>query len=279
MQIKLRLLFIALLIGLIASCTENPFFKEEIKFNEQQTISGQVDLEFSSNNSGIIVYLESLDKITRTDSQGNFTLKIQSPHNQPGNGLTGLYKIHYYVANYKIETSTVLIVNGEFVFDIADLNSDGQIRHKMVLKKLLDVTTAVNPSLINHRYSGNINVVLTLINLVDTVIVSSRLIKKTDLGSVYLSSSNQVHLIESENAQDEEFVVDNFTTLNMTIDWDSEKENIAEGNYDVIPYLQVIQPGVPEKLLDFIGVNSQNFDLDFLKMPYRRNIEQIVVSE
>jgi len=278
MQERTKSIVIILLMGLLISCTENPFFKEKIKFNERQTISGNVGLESSDDNSGIVVYLESFELFTKTDSDGNFTLIIPAAHLQPGDGLTGLYKIYFYVANYRIEFLTVLVSNGEFVFDIVDLNSQGEIKRKVVLKKLLDVSSKVTPVSINEDYDGDINVELTLNNRIDSVIVSTFIVKKKELGSVYLSSINQVHLIKLRNVSLKSFVISDQTIFRMEIDWGLEKEGIGAGNYDVIPYLQIYQEGVPDKLLKYIGVNSQSFHPDFLNLPFRRQTEQIVIS-
>ncbi len=278
MQLSIKLIFIILLSGLLFQCTENPFFKDKIVFNERKTISGNLGLELSVDQSGILVYLESFEIFTETDINGNFTIKIPPAHQQPGDGLTGLYNIYYYVANYKIESSTVLISNGEFVFDIIDLNPQGEINRKIVLKKLLDVSTNVKPKTINHNYDGNVEVGLTLNNRVDSVIVSTFRIKRDDLGSVYFKSPDNVYLFQSINSKLSNLVIKEQTELVMQIKWDLEKDSIAVGNYDVIPFLQVYQEGIPDKMLKYIGENSQIFHLDFLNMPYRRSSNQLIIS-
>ncbi len=278
MQLSIKLIFIILLSGLLLQCTENPFFKDKIVFNERQTISGNLGLELSADQSGILVYLESFEIFTETDIDGNFTIKIPPAHQQPGDGLTGLFNIYYYVANYKIESSTVLISNGEFVFDIIDLNPQGEINRKIILNKLLDVSTNVKPITINHDYNGNLEVGLTLSNRVDSVIVSTFRVKKHGFGSVYFKSSDNVYLLESMNSKLSSLVIKEQTELSMRINWDLEKDSISVGNYDVIPFLQVYQEGIPDKMLKYIGENSQLFHLDFLNMPYRRSSNSLFIS-
>ncbi|KAA3611156.1 MAG: hypothetical protein D8M58_14370 [Calditrichaeota bacterium] len=273
-----KLAIIVLFSGLLLFCTENPFFEESIKFKERQEINGKVQLQFSSDNSDILVYFEGFEYVTKTDKDGNFALKIPPAHLQPGNGLTGLYKIYYYVANYKIESSTVLVSNGEFVYDFADLDLKGQVKRGIVLNKLLDVSTEVDPVSIEHSYNGQLNIGVTLNVLVDSVIVSSFLIKKKELGGVYLSSAEQVHLIKSGFAILTKLTLKGKTSLPMKINWKKEKEAIPVGNYDVIPYLQIHQEGIPAKLLKIIGTKSHTFHSDFLNIPYRRATEQIIIS-
>jgi len=64
----------------------------------------------------------------RTDKRGNFILTLPSPQLQPGGGLTGSYKIYYYVANYEYAVSTVLIRNGRFEYNSEDINKEGKTK-------------------------------------------------------------------------------------------------------------------------------------------------------
>jgi len=69
---------------------------------DRQLLQGKVTLEGASDNSKILVYFEKFDIFTETDIDGNFNIILPPPHLQPGDGITGAFRIYYYVANYKI---------------------------------------------------------------------------------------------------------------------------------------------------------------------------------
>jgi hypothetical protein len=58
--------------------------------------------------------------------------------------------------------------------------------------------------------------------------------------------------------------------------------NLSEfsaGKYEVIPYLLVINPLVPQGLFESIGTNVQNFGTNYLKIPFKRSGGQLEIVE
>ena len=90
----MRLIFTLLLTILYFGCTHNPFFSDEISTNEKFSFSGNAQLPFTTNHSDILVYIEGLDVLTKTDQNGDFKVEMPlEPGFQPGQGLTAFYNV------------------------------------------------------------------------------------------------------------------------------------------------------------------------------------------
>lgn len=269
-------------IILVHGCTNNPFFSDEIKDTQKLMFSGTVTVPNSDDNSGIQVYVEGLDLDSRTDKNGNFKIIMPlKPGLQPGGGLTGFYNVYYYVANYQLTYSTVFMDKGEFAYGIADLDKNGKIRRKIVLRQILDVKTTVNPEKIKKHYSGKVTVTVRLENKVDSVIVFSQLTKKKNLASTFLSGKdpqkNIYLLIQPSNLS--AVVIDSLKYWTMDINWPVEGTDIDVGLYDVIPYIYVYQPDIPDELLEKIGNDVTDFTKEYLKIPFRRQTPKFNITK
>ncbi len=268
--------FLALCIAFFA-CTTNPFFEDKIKSYDKQNIKGNVVLQGEKNNAGIVVYLEEFEIFTKTDRNGDFKITIPQAYTQSGTGITGLFKIYYYVANYKLQQSTVFINRGEFVFGEAALTDEGVIRDRLILQKLLDIRTDVNPLKIKNNFTGMVKVEVFIRNRVDSVIVFTHLSKTKELSSIYLTSNDTVHLINKASNL-VSVVIDTPRVWNMYVDWRIHGKPILPDNYKVIPFISVYQYEIPEKLLDYFNAGTIRFTKDFLSIPYRRKSGKLEVD-
>jgi hypothetical protein len=271
---KIGLLALCLIIF---ACTTNPFFEDKIKSYDKQNIKGNVVLQGEKNNAGIVVYLEEFEIFTKTDKNGDFKITIPPAYTQPGTGITGLFKIYYYVANYKLQQSTVFINRGEFVFGEAALTDEGVIRDRLILQKLLDIRTDVNPLKIKNNFTGMVKVEVFIRNRVDSVIVFTHLSKTKELSSIYLTSNDTVHLINKASNL-VSVVIDTPRVWNMYVDWRIHGKPILPDNYKVIPFISVYQYEIPEKLLDYFNAGTIRFTKDFLSIPYRRKSGKLKVD-
>ena len=280
MRIKLfNLIVLLFLFG----CTHNPFFSDEIETNEKLSFTGNVKLLNTNDHSGVMVYLEGLDIFTETDENGDFRIDLDlEPQLQSGQGLTGFYKVYYYVSNYRLEYSTVFMNKGEFAFSTADLNGKGELLHQIVLQKLLDVRTTVEPANITENFEGNIKINVHLDNKIGPVLVLTCIKGKT-LGSAYLQrragTGPSIYMLRNFSIDFTTVRIDSSRTWLMEMNWPHASNYIDIGLYDVIPYLHIYQENIPQALLDKIGEDVTLFSPDYLKVPFHREETLLNIRE
>jgi hypothetical protein len=278
-----RNIILGFLFALIIGCTSNPFFSDEIKTNEKLSFSGNVKLPYTNNHSDIHVYVEGLDVLTKTDRNGDFTIKMPvEPGLQPGQGLTAFYNVYYYVANYEITFSSIFVNKGEFAFGVADLDNNGLISKKIVLRQLLDVTTIVNPEQIKQNYTDPMTITVRLENKVDSVIVFSNFIDENRFASAFLtdkdSPDDNVYLIDHPSSSIKSVVIDSTMFWTMDVNWSVDGNNVNVGSYNVIPYIYVFQRDIPSGLFKKLGSNVTWFTKDYLKLPFRRQSAELNIE-
>ena len=272
-----------LLLALYFGCTHNPFFSDEIKTNEKFSFEGNVQLPFTTNHSDIHVYLEGLDVLTKTDQNGDFTIEMPiAPGFQPGQGLTAFYNVYYYVANYQIESSSVFVNKGEFAFGVADLDKNGKISEKIILRQLLDIRTVINPEEIKQNHTDEMTITVRLNNRIDSVVVFSHFTKEDKLASAFLTDQDfpldNIHLL-SQPSSVRSVIIDSLVLWTMDVNWPVDGNNVDVGLYDVIPYVFVYQSGIPDGLFRKLGTNVTWYTRDYLKLPFRRQSAELSVKE
>ncbi len=276
-QIQIYIL-IACCILILGSCTENPIFKEKINTSARQTITGNVKLESQIDHSNIIVYFEGLNITTVTDSDGNFQITLSDNVVQSNRNVSGGFEIYYYVANYKLESSQIIISKGIFVYGESDLDTDGNIKNQYVLKKILDIQTEVTLDSIDTGFGGEFFVLMNLSPLIDSVSVRANMVKDKQFASVILKAENSNILINDEDSTPQTVIIRNDESWFMLIDWDQYGNEGLQGSFEVIPYLQIIQENMPEELLKTIAKNANIFSADFLKIPFRRTSPTLTIT-
>lgn len=275
---KFNVLIIVFVVSLVVqTCTENPLFKEKINTVDRKSINGRVTLQDSDNNSNIIVYLDGLDKITVTDNDGNFEIELSEGEVQSNDNLTGLFKIYYYVANYKYEYSIVFINKGTFVYDLYNLDAKGKINKTISLKKIIDIETSISENSIAFNYKEDIFINMVLTNYMDSVSVTSNMIKENQFASVILKSENDEILINAGVFYSVTSIIKSTQTWFMILNWEQYGDPRKTGEFEIIPYIQINQEGLPDRLLRKIGKESTSFSTDFLKLPIRRTNPTLLI--
>ena len=158
---KLNRLFLCILIvGLTfnyhLSCTKSPF--EADIAPEPRIIRGTVDLLNTTPDDNIFVWLEGFDLSTRTDEFGDFSIEIPKELSESTASLNGIFELYFYVANYKINSATITVRNGLFLYGEGDLNNQGSLTHTIQMHKILDILTLVQPQWVPNGYTGPIDV-------------------------------------------------------------------------------------------------------------------------
>jgi hypothetical protein len=280
MKKKYRFLFARLLLGcfpILISCTHNPFSESTANFTKRQTVKGVVRLDDGSTPDDVFVWLEGLSVSTRTDESGGFELTLPDPQTQPGGGLSGTYKIYYYLGNYGISSSSTVLSEGYFAHGEGDIDDDGNIRETIVLQKLLNISTVVEPSEIVqfvHPDSSDIKITVTLDVLVGPLRVEAFVdetntyfwgffLKKlnTPLSEAFKSPS-------SSPPTTQQIPCHTVWEGGLYLSWYGLELELAE--YEVVPYIHVVQEDLPDGLIVSIAEHGDEYHNDYLLIPFKQ---------
>jgi hypothetical protein len=268
----MKLLITCFLISIwFFDCTGNTVFNDEISSLDGYSFHGRVKV-FDSRNAGqIYTWLEEFDVGAWTDSTGYFEIELPPAGTQSGGGLTGEFRIYYYIANYGLQYSSIYVEKGKLQYGKLSLDEKGSIRGEISLSKILEITTHTD-SIIYSEYSGHLTINISLKNLIDTVGVEYLSIYEKTFDGLFLRADTarvdqSIPISYSEIKKS--FAITKPTKLIMTL-WVSEYL-FEPGNYYMIPYVYVMQKDLPLPLLRSITEQYNTFGNEYLKLPYRRN--------
>lgn len=141
--VKLKYLFLILFLisSFLTSCekdlsplyTPTPSIEPVQQPSFTSVISGRVLLENQSEHSNCLVYMDSLDMGTGTDSSGYYTLFF----NESDTIYTGIFKIYYFLYDYDLDSAQIKLVNGKVQLDTLDVDSTGMLSLKEMEQILL----------------------------------------------------------------------------------------------------------------------------------------------
>jgi hypothetical protein len=265
----------------LTTCTKNTLFNEQMESSDGLTIRGKIVLDKDSPADSIFIWLGVLNLGTYTDLQGGFTLHLPPPESQPQRGVSGTYGLYYYVANYKIDSSLVTLLNGKFIYNKSDLNKEGRIRETITLKKLLTINADISPASYPLDYHDFITVNLFIKNVFEPVVIQAFKYQRdtTMFTSVYFrnmadSLENAVNYRMSTLLREEEIIGERHWY--MPIHTDSVR--LDTGYYEVVPYIKILQENIPEGLLASIGEDPVFIDYTYLKIPCKRQNTYLTVT-
>jgi hypothetical protein len=275
-------IIIIISLALCWSCTENSVFDDEIGEKDQRSVSGIITLEDNADPSGVVVWLKELDISTKTDTAGRFSLRLPAPDLQPGAGLNGYVNLFIYVANYRIEHASILMVDGKVQYAEADINEQGDLAQPVHLRKLISIATAISPREILENYSGFLQLTISLHTFGQSVEVQTFKHQRdnTMFTNVFFnrpdgpneeaifwrkSSLSRINEIESRDEWHFEIHSDSIT--------------LPQGSYEVIPYLIILQDNVPRELIEHFGIISNIYDNSFLNIPIKQTVGHITVKD
>jgi len=270
-----KLIALLVIYVLIFSCTSNPLFKEDQVKSEQ--ISGQILLDDESTPDNIYVWLEGFNLSTFTDSQGRFTLSIPSPEARGlGSNFNGEVSLYFYVANYYIDSTTIIFANGRLLEDQAAINNVGEITATHTLRKMASVVIFADQSLTNSNVL-KVFIALTSIDYNIKVYSLRELLKYPQTGFIRTGliieslGGSQLRIFLN---RPESFLWSDVLIVNepqrWTFDLNLETLGLPVGQYRVVPYLLFPQKGVPDALRKSISSNVEEFDEDYLLLPLKR---------
>ncbi len=274
-------IFALIICAFAISCTSNPFSDKDKIEGGNRVVTGTVELSDLASPENIYVWLEYFDIGTFTDENGNFSLTLPSPQAQPGGGVTGIYDLYYYVVNYKIVHVEVAINNGEFIFGEASIDKNGKITSKIILDKLLNVSTSVSPNFITADFLDSISITVTL-TAVDSPIEVSTFISKDDIitGFFVRHEENKydfTDLYYLTNAHIRSKVIGTSTVVS-TSSYKYHRCELPKGIYEIISFIWVNQTGVPEELINNFASYPVKMSEEYLDFPFKRQNAQIEVE-
>jgi len=271
-------IFLIFIVYLLSSCTSNPFFSDE-KITTVK-LKGQIELDDKTKPDGVYVWLAIYDIGTFTDSDGKFSITLPSPETHGlGNDFSGDVSIYFYLANYRLDSSSIVIANGKLLEDQGNIDDNGNFIEKISLSKFVDIEAFVEPEVVDFNKTNTFRVTIKLMALHETIKVKS-LREIITPGGGFLRTGL---IIESVEDSGENII---FIDLPVSFLWGdvlfadqeqlltiyvSNNQNIfSEGQYRVIPYLLPVQKGVPDGLITSLSPHVEEFCKDYLKLPIKR---------
>ena len=206
------------------------------------------------------------------DSSGNFELSIPPKQAQGGtNGISGIFSIYYYIANYELASSNIVTRNGEFVFLSGDLNDSGELT-PVTLQRNLRIHTKVIPDSVSTDYTGFIDVEVSLVanNPVDVEFPFS--VPRT-LGVILAccDSTNQIIIFKAyPNVLSSSIIEIKDSQITRSLSFTLATIGLPAGDYEIIPYLFVNRDDIPSELLLNLGDTVKALGREYLNMPLKR---------
>jgi hypothetical protein len=271
----------ALVISFFPACTGSPFGDEEIGPANTRTITGRIALDDNANPSDIYVWLESANLSARTDSNGSFQLTLPPTSSSNGSTTGGAFDLYFYLANYRITHARVVVNNGAFAFAQGDIDANGQLRVSAPLYKLLTIRSLASPNTVTFNHAGPIDILANVQATLDSVTVILPKVIGGILGGVILrnKATDELFVHVTDPGADTRVVArvgGEGRSWRLIIN--KTRGLIPIGRYEIIPYLLVEQEGVPPQLLQSLGPNVQDLGRDFLKIPFKRELGELVIT-
>ena len=260
----------------IFSCSDSPF-DEEIKENSTEIIEGTVKLAENENPGGVYIWLEDTQLNTFTNGNGEFKLEL------PQSNLleNGIFKLFYYVANYKLSSSNIVLNNGKFVLSRGDLDNEGKLVGTNSLLKLLKIKTDVIPDTVDRNYEGPIQVLVSLQAMYDTVdVVLPKSLDGSRSAIIFNPEGHDNPIVLNNNSS---FVFSNHKIGNeveiLEYGFTFSSGILPNGTYQIIPYFLIIQDELPGELITSIDSAVDEFGPNFLKIPFKREGGMFVITQ
>jgi hypothetical protein len=254
----------------LLSCSVNPFDDTHVS-GQYREMTGNAQLSDLANHEGIYVWLEGLNIGTTTDSHGEFTLRL--PATAANLDISGMFSLYTYVANYHVDHAEVVVIDGDFAYNEADLNEEGRLAHRMVLKKFLDIHTEVIPQIVEARYTDFIQVEVTLKATMDSCSVILPGSINGLLGAVLVrnTESEDIHVYQyAQNIETQDVIHVNQMPRKVTMPLNLTSKPLQPGTYEIIPYIIPQHEPIPDGLMEGLGFDKGVMSPEYLNIPFQR---------
>lgn len=280
-------LICAFSLTILLSCTENPFSEPPVVGASQ--IKGRVLLRHDSDNSGVYVWMEQFGVSAYTNSDGEFLITIPAPESQGGGGgIDGDLFMYFYLANYEMDSVKVSFLRGVPVISKGDLDEEGNVARIIELSKLLDVKISFLKRSLSMSGSDSLIVMLTLTTPASdavTLVMTKNPTAKDDnpLPAFFIknvdSEESIFKMIDIGNYISFINIINNRAIVTYDINVGFLEGDLPAGTYEVIPYVTVRNVNPPPELLNSLGEKVLTYHPDYLKLPFKRVAENIILTE
>lgn len=262
------------------SCTENPF-DGQAKITSKNKVSGFIELEGDADARNVYVWLDIFDLGDFSDARGHFQLELPPPEKQPQGGYTGQVNLYFYSANYKIDSTSLIIRRGEFLFPQGLTDETGQLRNPVILEKLLDVTVTVLPATFSADDNAPVQIVVNLCATQHPVEILTTETSDREI-AVFLAervdtSDGGFFPINADTYREVFRIVENEPEI-----WESyfvpAPVRLPEGEYRMLPYIWVRQRGLPRGLIESLGIPFEQFSPAYGNLPFQRHGDGFFVT-
>lgn|GEM_PF-563312 len=265
-------ILLLLMVTMIIACTGNPFDQSKIRGNAS-SLSGQILLPEGAAPESVFVWLEGVRIFTFSGPGGEFQLRLPAASRLSMVPASGVFRLFFYIANYRIVCRKVAVRNGYFVYGNRDVGANGTLLEPVRLFRLLEIRTTVQPETVLVNYSGRIWVKTEFFALQDTVEVVFPRSDGALLGAVLLQNTTTGKTIPvlSAYSEETEYVVETTAEMQSLVRiFTLQSYPLPPGTYRVVPYLFIRQKDLPPELLaDLLQLTSDRYR-SYLHIPFRR---------
>jgi len=282
---------IAITSCFLSGCTGNILDHQSISPPPDQ-ITGTVELSNGQNVEGIYVWLEGLNIGQRTNENGEFNIEIPSfALQEDRGGLTGIFNLYYYSANFNLESTELVFSNGSLASRGVETRRNGDLLPPQVVLQNLRIETLVAP-----RSVSAAEVVRAELRR-EFIVVICKVTLQALLNPLTIEFPTRVDDLLSpvifRNVDTDEFFViqskiaglsfDNVLTLrdepvSRFLVIELQSRHLPKGEYEVIPYVLLDQQ-LPDGLLESLGPNVQELGPDYLKLPILRETSRFTLLD
>ena len=267
---------------LVCVCTKSPLGDDDLGEGNisagLRSMRGLISMNDGTNPDHVCVWMDILGLSTSTDSDGNFILTLPDETSHVGSiGMSGFYRIFFYMANYLLDSAQVIVNESEFVYGNGDIDREGYLYPSKVLEKFLDFETSIDPLAISASYDSLITVNILFRATIDDALVhfpEGRI--KIREGTVFLRnmdsswvSQYQTTITDIDTKSDFLAVKSGEPSL-VTMEFSIVNDPLPPGRYEVIPFFI---PYYKDTLEGFIEKVFPDYDipsLDYLDIPMKR---------
>ncbi len=269
-------------VTLCLSCIANPFGGDDEISGGSRSVRGQVKLSNGAKSEGAFVWLDGFNLGTNVNSQNEFTITLPPPGSQSsGGGASGIYQLYFFLANYKLNSSSVVTRNGAFVYGQGEVNKNGELLSAKLLERFLRISTQVSPATVAANYTGAITVEVTLEATIDTATVvfpntlagllGAVLIRRVGGSEVYVAQA-----VPGADGSESQRLGRSPVKRGMTFNFINSP--LPPGDYEVIPYILIRHQPVPSLLMASLGGNVEELGSSYLNLPMKREGGQFKVT-
>ena len=282
----IRTLFLQTIL-LAASCTHNPFFNEQ-DIADQTRVEGRVRLINETEHDQIVVWFEPFDMLTRTGSNGEFSLQFPPPVRQMGKGLNGAYPIYFYMADYDLDSTVIHFQNGSVLWGEGPVDDSGRLTQDITLSKRINLSIGFDRPHVYRKQTGAFRGAIKMSATCRTVVKVTKMWKSATTAVLMESVVENPEFPEIithpqfRGESSERFTLNSQTQIcSILISWPPISGRYFKewepGYYRIYPFLFVEDAEMPEHLRDQLS-QLMTPDTGYLGYPMKHNFGRLEIK-